>query len=432
MRGNRRVEFSGFSLGKSGKGALAAREHRNCACVDGVLRAGVGLVDLGLDLEVGAEPVGAYPIALHGAGGGEDTSVTVVWGRNGSLYRVDPQTGAATGLVEPGAWVNHGSIQDENRRTFHLFCGPMRAVVLSDEGCETVASGEIKGGFASGSRFFIGMASRRLLYSAPALPTQFAGGSQEGGELRLPPEYGEIVGLSGNMEYLYIFLQRGIFRLRAGADIFDFKLEEVAYGGGEICPQSMVATGEGVLFLSESGAYLATGKECKAICTYLDIAPTVGVCATGRAGGLALVEYVERGTGERRRVALSAGGENGYFVETVGSLCGNEICVIDRCAYAFVEEGEDASFLSAPYFESEGVDLGKSGWKALQSVELRGSGEVELQIAVNGISHSYPVRFVDGRARVRVVGKGAIFVFRLLPTLHARVRSLAVRFSCER
>lgn len=81
----------------------------------------------------------------------------------------------------------------------------------------------------------------------------------KGGYIDLDVNYGRITKFMSFNEYLYIFLERGIMRLRAYGDQREFILKKLDVNTGVIIPETIAACGDRIIFLSSRGLMVFDG-----------------------------------------------------------------------------------------------------------------------------------------------------------------------------
>ncbi len=426
----RKVRFQGFSFEKKGK-CLPLAEAINCSLAGGRLVCGVGSVPyrdaegVPLLIDVGEEAQGLYPVAANSGGLNHSARLYLV-GESGYVYEVDANTGAATKMVNVGIRTAYHAVMGADRKIYHLFAGRNRAYGGVDSFASLLA-GPLQASCVCGGRFFVARTSGRLAYSAPFSPAQFDGGSDGGGTLYLPPDSGEIVGLAATQEAVYLFVERGIFRLQVAADAGKFALERLEYRGGRICPHSMIAEGEGAFFLSTDGAWSARGRRVERICKELAFSPSESECRVGRCDGTLLIDFDEGGT--RRRLALTPEGDSGYFCDAYGELGGNEFFCLTQAAYRLARAGE-RTFQHTPEVVSKPTTLNTRYRKRLKAARLFGEGRVHLEVRSEGNTRTYAFELAQGEGAARLLDSGRAFVFRLRPDADAFVEGMEIEFDC--
>ncbi len=425
------VRFEGFSLQKEGR-SLQIRSALNCDFRGGGLKRGIGLAPFRtaagklLFMSYTGEVQGVYPVAENN-GWEENRQRVYIAGDDGYLYLVNPSTRECTQLCFLGSHVAYRAIKGNDKRICHLFAGDSGACGGVEE-VAPIASGIVTGLAVCKGRCFLGKASGHILYSSPFLPTEFDG-PFESGELYLPPKSGEIVGLATAEEELYIFVEKGVFRLHVTGAPREFYLEPLVYVGGRICPRSMVELGEKIFFLAEDGAWSVQGKHIQRVCEHLPISPNAKhTCRVGKCEDVAMVDYAEGE--EYRRVALYADGKEGYFMERYGELGGNEFCALASMGYTYQKSGSALLYQNAPKAYSVELTLGKKGNKYLKAFSMTGSGSVLMRLESEGVVREYSVEFVDGRAAGRLQERGKTFRLQLLPKDGGRVDSLTLEYDC--
>ncbi len=433
--------FDTFSLQESGAGILRADSHHNCDCIGGSLKRGVGLLpmrnangDTVLLSLSSTEIDTVVDTAVNSDAIIEDTPMIYVTGEDGGLYRVDPSSGKTLKRTTIGRsrGAAHFSFKNEKGRICNIFVGESAATCSVNGNSFTAVwnSGRIIDGCLIGDRLFIATTSEKICYSAPMDPANFSGSADEGGELFLPLNGGELTGLAEESGYGYIFTEKAVYRLNASASARNFRLEKLPYDGGLICPRSMATRGKGIIFLSASGAYRVHGERVERICEYLPLSPAVEACRVGYCEDILLIEFKNReGTAQvTRRLAVYADGTNGFFGDLYGTLGGTELCCVAGMLYAFTKDAPSVAHQIAPHFQTGALDLGTSKVKRLKRLKMQGTGRVRCVLSHGDIAHEYTLDLSDGEAAIRLCERGKSFALRLYPQSAAEIRSLAIEY----
>ncbi len=436
-----RYTVGGFSLQEGEKERFFVTENHNCKLADGRLSRGVGLSPVTdsagapIFTSLSTAVCGCFVTAINDGTGSADTEGVFLVGADGYLYRLNTATGTATKKVSIGLNPTHLCLRDQTRKVFNLFLGANMVVCTVDgENFTRVAASGYFGGCVAGERIFLARKDK-LSYSAPLDPTEFSGNSNEGGALFLPADYGVVVGVQAQSGKVYVFMERGIFCVQPSAEGGAFRLEQVDYDGGQILPRSMVATGEGICFLSASGAHFLSDKKIRSVCKELFLSPDYKSRAfgVGRCENTVLIDYpnVEK-NGEivNRRLCLFADGTGGFFAERYGTLSGSMYCVQDNLLYRFAIGARDNEYRTLPYIAGK-LRFGKEKSKTLRRLRLFGEGECRVTIAVGGVEHEYSLSCEEGVAESRLREKGREFVLRLFPKTGAWVDGLEIEYFCE-
>ncbi len=432
----KRASFHGFSIKKEGAG-LCAADNVNCDCLDGRLQRGVGIIPYvdetgqAVIATMGSAVRGIYAVRIDV--GEEYSGEQIFFGCNdGYLYAYDPFAKKGEKLFSLGEVLSCHSLKDESKKNYHVFTGRTKAAYTVDgETFTTIATGAFLAGQVCGERYFLVDRAGIVYYSAPYLPYELQGGANDGGELYLPAEAGGFTGMEGVEDILYLFGKRTVYRLRVTANTSDFYFERLEYGGGNICPCSMVSTGKGVIFLSESGAYFIQGDKVERVCAFLNIRPNYEYdCSVGRCEDLTLIEYTEQKGDEepvKKRIAFQADEKNAFFTQVYGDLCGSEYCFLNGRGYRYVRNSPAANYNGAPYFLTESVDFGTQKQKTLKKLKANGRGMVEITVNNGDISHVYTCNLSEG-GECAILDKGREFSFKFAPAKGSVLESFAVEY----
>ncbi len=435
----KRKEFLSFAR-KEGKNVLRPAAYRNCDFRDGKLKGGLGIKALAdsngdpVSVKFNGQLAGVY-FALTNAGGEEDFLMTYLVDTNGWLYRYNADSGAAMRLICLGNGIKQSAFRGEDRSIYNLFSGDKSAVATKDGSYfSTVFSGSLLGGCVCGKRYFVLHSKGELFYSAPFVPHQKGSEDVDGeGTLYLPAGYGEVRGMAEYGGKVYIFLQRGIFKLTVSAKATDFTMEKIPYAGEEICLDSMAVMQKGVAFLALDGVYLVSERGAERLCEDLRSLPYADRerCFVGRADGMAIIEYTVKEEGEavKKRIVVDGDG-TWYETERNGSLRGDECVVLNGDVYRYTTFGEDVQRKNEPYFTSEGLDFGTRKNKRLKTLRLRGKGTVKVQVKCGEKKRAYSLTCKGGGAQTRLLEKGEVFSFTLFPYEDAVVESMEIEY-CE-
>lgn len=105
-----------------------------------------------------------------------------------------------------------------------------------------------------------GVNVNRIVFSAPENPTNFNVSSTEGGYVGVGnEEWGMLKVVKSFKDYVYIFSQRGIYRLTAYADQSSFKLTPVTSFCGNLRENTVTDCGDRIVFLTDEAMYSFDG-----------------------------------------------------------------------------------------------------------------------------------------------------------------------------
>ncbi len=433
-----RVRFTAFD--KPSEEALPLQTAYNCDCRGGTLKAGVQfayLLEDGSEVTCTMTPVCTNVFAL-GTNTGSSTTDGVEYllmGADGYSYKLNKTTHVAQKKFSMGTNVTHQIFRDQTKKLFNLLASPTKAAYTTagDTGI-SMATGVLRGVCLAGNRCFVGGRAGRVFYSEPFVIYRFSGTIAQGGEFYIPADSGEIITVQGDKEYLYIFTETGIYRMRVCAETMDLRLERLDYDGGATCPNGAVATKNGVFFLAASGVYRIQGEKVTRVCERLSILPDVSVdCTFGLCDELVLFEYAEKqadGTSEQKRVAIYTDGEYGFFTETYCFLGNSRYSKLDDKLMKLVKNQADGLSMNPSCYRSQPLELGTRKKKTLKELCVRGRGEVKIVVQTGSVSHEYTLSLTDGVATTRLYEQGKTFTFCLYPTGGSEITSLSVDYVC--
>ncbi len=426
----RRVQFDEFQLFQRTPNALVGVKGINSDCRDGRLRGGIGFathyidgeeaitVDVG-DLSV----VAVYDVILQS---GNHTVFFVA--DDGCLYTRN-SVGVGEKRAELGEYPSCHLLRDQYKRVYCLFAGSIAAYCTTNGYIYTRAgTGNLLGACAAGKRFFLLYEDGVVAYCAPFAPSNWSGGSQEGGELFIPSSAGKARAIAGYGRFLYLFAERAVYRVTVKARASDFVVEQLAYDGGKILPRSALSTGTGVCFLAENGLYYVDGDRVERRCAHMPILPTSSQSVrVGYCDNLVIFEYLSWAA-ERTRLVVYPDGRSAFFCSPYGKLGGSEYFYGSNGVQRYVRLPSAGRYLTTPTFDTDWEDLGYSGRKTLKRLSVRGRGEVTVWITVGSVSHEYSVKMKDGKGEVKLCEQGAAFAFRLAPRGDCELKSMTVEY----
>lgn len=431
------VTYRDFRLfGEIGRETLRGMDSMNCDLRDGVLQTGLGV--LPYTLKDGSKPsLAALTSRVDGL-----FSVDVMDSLSAAVYTEDlflvtedgklwafGGTGFLGGALV-GANVSAATAVDKSsgeQRT--IFAGSTRSFLVFDGIIQGVALPNTRAAICAwNNRIFIGTKVFKVAYSAPERAFTFASETiDDSGTLYLPSDRGDVVALRTFQGMVYIFCERGIFRLKADGAARDFQLTAIEYGGGKIFGKTVGNCGDVIFFLAEDGLYRMRGDVVKRVCKHLPIRPKESgeFCNHGVAGDDFLVRYVEV-SGKRRTLVVDSEGKDGYFTshfEGLGEHNGKTLCrYLDTVG--MISPNGVLPTGGTYYFLSEKVDLGSRDRKTLTGLYFKGSGSFTCEVIADGKSYSQSLYFVNGAAVFNKALRGTEFQFRFTLSKGASIRSM--------
>jgi hypothetical protein len=286
--------------------------------------------------------------------------------------------------------------------------------------------------FALGRYFFVEK-PYTLWYSKPYAPCDHEDSINDGGNVRLPSEYGTIVGVAAVNEYVYVFYEYGISRIKVGGSAREFRVYPLAYGGGKIHGDSLGVSAIGerqIVFLAEDGLYSLRGESVNRICKELAIKPFHGKCDCYHAefDGKYFLSYTSE-DGTRKAVVADMATGKGYFAfEPFGlsGFAGRAYC--DDAGYLKnISIDGDLPRGETYTFETENVVMGKTR-KTLDFIELFGEGECSVLVRSDMGEWKGDFHIKDGKASHSLALRGKNFVFTFTLQKGCVLRGLRTEF----
>lgn len=431
------VTYRDFRVfGEGGKETLYGVDSLNCDLRDGALRTGIG----------------ALPYTLKN---GTAVNLTSLSGRVDGFFSVDTMDTPAAAVydeelllvTEDGKlWVLGGSgflggglvgMDASAATALNKNSGEQCTIVVGSNRSFLIVNGSIQGVALPNTtaaictwnnRIFVGSKVFKVAYSAPEKAFVFSNQTIDGsGTLYLPTDRGELVALRTFQGKVYAFCERGIFRLQADGAAREFKLVEIAYGGGKIFGKTVGNCGDVIFFLAQDGLYRMRGEVVKRVCKHLPIRPNRDsqICNHGTVGDDFIVRYIE-GNFLRRTLVVDSEGKDGYFTSDFEGLSehdGKTLCRYLNGVGTMALEGA-LPMGGSYYFLSKKVDFGNQGKKTLKGLKFEGTGSFVCEVIVDGKSFSKQLSFVNGVAVFYPRLRGKEFQFRFTLSRGAVIRSM--------
>ena len=439
------VRFSSFGEKSAGEGNLFPSVYVNCDCREGVLRGGIGLQkcldenggEWGVALSNNTSAKNVFFATQMVRGERKTPPDLYVVGLDGYLYVRDSSTGAGVKKALLGEGATHCVLKDESRNAHHLFSAEKGVYgTIDGETFTHISPSECISACLYGGRYLLLHKRGDLHYTAPFAPYDGVSSDYDGaGNIYLPAECGEPVGMLKYGDEVYIFFERGIYKLTVSAFARENTLQKIPYQGGDICVRGQAVTNDGILFLASDGLYYLRNGCVQKICEYLNVTPCEPKesCNVGYCDDLVLFTYRQKTeSGEEvKRLAVYADGKDGYFTEAYGTLGGNQYTYLSGAVYSYVKDTEGIQRQQTPCFTSQALDFGTEKRKRLKSIRLTGEGNVGICVRSGEREHRYLFACKEGGASVRAVDIGKAFTFELYLDVGAAVRSLEVQYITE-
>ncbi|MBQ7913332.1 MAG: hypothetical protein IJ308_08310 [Clostridia bacterium] len=425
------------------KGKLAAAYSLNCSFADGKLQCGIGYERYhdrnGEEVATGAaEGIRAvYVMEAWSDGGGTELQpyYFIRTDKGEAMQYVSLSDGYIT-KANLGKNANMAAVSAPDGTTRIVICGDGGAYCVDGEDWTKIEDVDEAQGTAaicfSKNRVFLGEKPCKLLYSNPELPWDFTHSYDEGGYVYLPLNKGNIVDMLEYGEWVYVFFQRGIMRVKPDGLARNFQVEEVSYFGGEIFGGSVGICENWIFFLSENGICRFDGRNVERVGKQYGVTPSKegGVCTHATVGDYYVLKYPENSFGTERTIALRADGKDGYFLSDYVGL--NEcnrmpICSVDN-ALATLRLGGKLPTGEEFVFESGFLELGGVGRKHLKSVTLYGEGCMTFSVLCDEDEEHFEVEDLPYKLKLRVGMRGEDFSLRFVLEQGAKVRRVVLEY----
>lgn len=419
--------FDKFCVGDSDdRQTLAAQNSKNCRCVDGVLTTGAGMIDY-LTRTAYTVPTSEMkekikqiqPVPLKMAGYTFDERVLLLT-ENNKLYLYESEATSLTSLGQVGVKTKIALAMDLYNQVYAMVCGAAGVWSYGYTGQLNMVTENASCGICLwyADRLFFVDEPYALSYTAAGEPTVAEPQAAECGKIEIATAFGRIVGLGYVKDFMYIFLARGILRIRVKDGVENFALEEVPYGGGEIFYDGVISGGGRILFLARDGLYLFDGLKIEKVCRNMGVFPRAENQASGGvyADGYFYMQYTDT-KGEKKRICVASDGKSGYFsfaVEGLSDGLGKGLFVYDKDIKEIAANGDLPAFEEYG-FVSKPLDFDGEERKTLKTLRLYGAGSCTVTVATEGWEKKYSVDFENGKAVLPIgkLGKRFMLSFKL-------------------
>lgn len=324
--------------------------------------------------------------------------------------------------------------QDESGAYHLYFCGKSGvfsydlkkgATQISDLECLPVAC-------AFQGRIFTAAADA-LVYSAPFSAGDMSESIDGGGRVVLPSDTGNIVDIAATSNALFVFCERGIWKLTAAGSARDFRLERVGFTGSGIVKGSACTVafsgGEKVFFFDKYGPWKLDRLGTVEICRNLNfpLRPAEQVCEHAYLNGKVVYNYRALDNSVENVVidAETDGAYHSFTAQGLSNLKGQAVGVVNGFVYALKTESNLPVYILSEVIAPK-CDFNLSGAKTLRWVRLIGEGNVTLSVFNGRQTKTFELQMQDGAVSVDVRLKGEFFRFRFVLGQHAILRGLDV------
>ena len=431
------VTYRDFRVfGDIGRETLRGMDSMNCDLRDGILKTGLGV--LPYTLKDGSKPSfasltsrvdGLFSIDVMSSPSAAvyDEDLFLVT-EDGKLWAFSGTSFLGGALV--GAGVSAATAVDKSsgkQRT--IFAGSNRSFLAFDGVVQGIALPNTTAAICTwNNRVFIGTKVFKVAYSASEMAFTFASETiDDSGTLYLPSDRGDVVALRTFQGRVYVFCERGIFRLKADGAARDFQLTAIEYGGGKIFGKTVGNCGDVIFFLAQDGLYRMRGDVVKRVCKHLPIRPKESgeFCNHGVSGDDFLVRYLEA-SGKRRTLVVDSEGKDGYFTsyfEGLGEHNGKTLCrYLDTVG--MISPNGVLPTNGTYYFLSEKVDFGSRDRKTLTGLQFKGAGSFVCEVIADGKFYSQSLSFVNGTTVFDKPLRGKEFQFRFVLSKGTSIHSV--------
>ena len=421
--------------GENVAGAMPAFENRNCDCVDGMIKTGVGLrysqlngKNVAVDFADGLRRV--YLIDSGGKLDDEERAQTLFClSKEGKLYRYDEETEQFVYQFDMPGDGQYCMAANANNEWYAIFtAGKGYYVVNGDDFTKYDNKGTITGICFCKGRIFLAEKHCRVKYSRVDSPWDFSETLDESGVISLAYDFGEIVALVPFHERVYVFMEHGVAQLNVTGSPLDFKIVPLDYSGGKIFGSTVGVCNNHIMFLTEDGVVRFNGTRFEMVAKNLRISPKRGiqVCGYAVCGDKYIVQYESIAAGNKAVVVKADG--KGYFTgerEGLNQSNGKALCVVNGLVYEIVTDGIMAG--SERYcFRGTWTDFGIKKKKTLRSIRLEGEGGYTLYVGCDNTWQNSTATFSNGRALISFNKSGKEFSFEFRLQQGAVIRKLTI------
>lgn len=431
-----------FSQDELGEKIWKVRSAKNVEFTDGTARTGIGISTAfsqsGRALSLKGVPLVDSAFTVQEYADGEYKERYALLTEEGDLYAWNDAVRIFEGLRMLGgrmkavgvtSAVDEGEVQDV------MLAG--EGGVLFMRGLETTLDSVTpvlpSACFAFGRYFFVEK-PYTLWYSKPYAPRDHADSINDGGNIRLPSEYGTIVGIAAVNGHVYVFYEYGISRIKVGGLAREFRVYPLAYGGGKIHGDSLGVSAIGeqqIVFLADDGLYSLHGEHAKRICKELAIRPLQGEgpCYHAEFDGKYFLSYTSE-DGTRKAVVADMETGKGYFAfapKGLSGFAGKAYCCDGGYLKRLSAFDGDLPSGETYTFETENVAMGKTR-KTLDHLELLGEGECHVSVRSDMGEWKGDFHMQDGKASHSLALRGKDFVFTFTLEKGCILRGLRAEF----
>ena len=249
--------------------------------------------------------------------------------------------------------------------------------------------------------------------------------SEEGGYITFADECGECLAVVSFLNYLYIFRERGIFRLTAYGDQQEFSLKKLFIGAGYIYKNTIALCGDRIMFLADDGMHVFDGYDVsdavpelpelmfKRYCRgayhdnhyYLACFSLIPELSPSGMRNDLLVRYDLR-DGSMEMLAgydvvvlgvCNVHHASDLLIATADNVYGNRIGSLS-------DSGKVYGTPTRKVYKSPYGDLGSGGFKTVRSIDVTTESDVDIIVVTDGKRHTFRVKG-SGLPQTVFVGK---------------------------
>ena len=431
--------FCAVGSGENGSGALVATASKNCDFAKRNLRGCVGLIRYKLKnkaLDIPLFPVeygdakDLFVFEFNDSGERKDC-VGVVMGNN-RFYIYDEMNGTP-GLKLMATGINF-------KRAVRVFSksGDEKLLLCYNDSIYTYdpikatkslwMEQKVTDACFFNERLFI-CYGNTLKYSAPTDYKNFNDSIDEGGEIKIVSDRGDIFQMVAIGETAYVFLERGVYKLSLGGAGRDFIVEDMLYKGGPIVANSVCVCLNKIAFLAEDGIFVLDGVRLERYAEGLNIKilPNMDYCRAGYGFGRYYLTFLDENSVRRTVfVDLEDKGNFGeiFAMHGLGDWNG-KVLGTKNGYFSHLDANGDLPVGEKYSFRCESTDFSVSGEKFLRGLQLCGQGNCVL--TVKGRNGEKKLSYSLAGKQKRAVGlKGDLFSLEIELSKGCVIEQLAV------
>ena len=429
-------------VGSSDKNTLYAMDSRNCNCLDGAMRIGVGMKvhtnSTGQVVKYAIEDTEVdcfFFTHMHLESGGYQPMLCCL-GKTGEYYFT---------YFDSTNFIKYLDMQLEDIKQIDSFLTADNEPYVMFFGGSGVSMAQlnvwerseiftaVQCGCVWNDRAYAVIDPYTLLYSAPLEPMDFSDTIHDSGRIYIPRDTGNGVAMKPFNGKLYLFSDYGITEIEPAGSAKDFKQKKIAYQGGRIVPGTIGECQGKLYFFALDGVYAFDGHCAEKKFRKLHLR---GKDATQKGGFAAcgsgfLLRYCDE-SNVFRTVYLDPQKDSGYRTTDFCALSmadGRAICGRNKMAY-YIQENESLPLGESATFQSEPINFGVKEPKVLRGVRLTGEGSAALSIVTENGMVTYRLNFSEGVMNFRPNVYGYEFQFKITLYEGGSVNGLELEAEC--